>query len=131
MARRVIGRDGDSSAAGVTVMVSGAAGGIVGIYLSIPLAAMLRVSWQSICPVQSAWPLRCCPGICFRLEAVVHRGVLETHERLSGKVVLVGFYAARLLLFMEARLGLASRPLGRPHRPGLFLHSRDFSVFHT
>src|SRR5258707_794127 len=56
---------------------------------------------------------------------------MKTHEGISRKVVLVGFHAPRLLLFVDARLGLAPRRFGRPYRTRLFFHSRDFSLFHT
>jgi predicted PurR-regulated permease PerM len=43
-----------------TMMVGGAVGGIVGIYLSIPLVAMLRVVWRRFVVIQSTRPARAC-----------------------------------------------------------------------
>jgi predicted PurR-regulated permease PerM len=34
------------------VMVGGAVGGIVGIYLSVPIVAALRVVWRRFCPTE-------------------------------------------------------------------------------
>lgn len=59
------------------------------------------------------------------------RSKKKTHERISGKVVLVGFHAPRLLLFMEAGLGLAPRGFGCPHCARLLFHSRDLNLLHT
>jgi hypothetical protein len=44
------------------------------------------------------------------------------------KLFLVRFHAPRLLLFMEARLGLAPRGFGHPHCTRLFFDSCDFSL---
>jgi hypothetical protein len=35
------------------MMVGGAIGGIVGVYLSVPFVAMLRVFWRRFCPCRS------------------------------------------------------------------------------
>src|SRR5215469_3245135 len=54
----------------------------------------------------------------------------KTNERISRKIVLVGFHAPRLLLFMELGSRVAPCSFGRPHRPCLLFNSSDPNLFH-